>query len=742
MSRVVAPVILVVLLPLGGRASPEATARPVAGEAVARRAPAPAAPIRGVIEGFYGTPWSHETRLRMLPWLAEHGFNRFVYAPKDDPYLRDRWREPHPPAELSRLAALRRVGTESGIRLVYQVAPALDMCYSDRRDLDALTGKLAQVGSIGPIDVMLAFDDIPRTFHCAADESGYGPDGFGRAHADVANHVAAWLGREVPGSLLTVVPLDYFGQGSTPYRDALSSGLDPGVQIVWTGPATVSSTITAAQADAVARVYRRPPVLWDNYPVNDFDPDRLHLGPIAGRAPDLPGRLAGWLANPMPAAEASKIPLATIGAYLRDPAAYEPLAAWNRSLDELGGDRTGIATLRRLAENSQSTGTLDDPVPVWRPEATTLRQLMGEALPALATRGWSTSLDRLDHELSAESDLDLSATGNAPLVEQTQRWVEAVRLNGRAGRAAVSLLRATRPAFVTATVNETQGGYRVSGKIRLRDPARIKALRTRLDQRLAAVGKHEVHTHGSTIQYLAAVATAWASCPPSPLTVAVGDRSAVVSSSGRFVITTSARPGEIVASAGDGLVSARTLPPPSAGRGRWVWGAGGLAVVAGLLAGRFRWRRRGRVVLAALVVIGFPPMAPSRLAVEAPPPDVTTQAVATLAALARAVETGNRAALESLVSPAYRSGSAETPATWLDTFKDVRDARMELPVENVEAGPLGCGGPAVVLSRWTVTGVYQDHDVQLPGETVFSLKPEAGRWVVVASSTTSQPSLG
>lgn len=57
-------------------------------------APGPFA-VRGVVEGFYGTPWTHAQRLDMIDFLARRGLNTFVYSPKDDPLMRHRWREPY-----------------------------------------------------------------------------------------------------------------------------------------------------------------------------------------------------------------------------------------------------------------------------------------------------------------------------------------------------------------------------------------------------------------------------------------------------------------------------------------------------------------------------------------------------------------------------------------------------------------------------------------------------------------------
>lgn len=49
--------------------------------------------LRGVIEGFYGTPWTEAQRLDMVESIGRWGMNSFVYSPKDDYLLRDGWRE-------------------------------------------------------------------------------------------------------------------------------------------------------------------------------------------------------------------------------------------------------------------------------------------------------------------------------------------------------------------------------------------------------------------------------------------------------------------------------------------------------------------------------------------------------------------------------------------------------------------------------------------------------------------------
>ena len=78
-------------------------------------------PELGVIEGYFGRPWSHEDRKQVLTRLRDLGFSWFHYAPKADAYLRRRWREPHPSAasaELTDLSAhCRRLGVRFGVGL-------------------------------------------------------------------------------------------------------------------------------------------------------------------------------------------------------------------------------------------------------------------------------------------------------------------------------------------------------------------------------------------------------------------------------------------------------------------------------------------------------------------------------------------------------------------------------------------------------------------------------------------------
>jgi hyaluronoglucosaminidase len=285
--------------------------------------------LRGVIEGFYGPPWTHEERLDLIAFCGKEGLTTWVHAPKDDPYHRKLWREPYPDPELEQLAALVAAAGRHGVEFVYAIAPGLSIRASDDADLAALEAKREQVLGIGVRDVQLLWDDIEREWIGAADQ------------ADVSNRFAA-------GQPLVVCPMGYAGSERTPYRDVFGAALDPQIVCYWTGPEVVPTAITRAELDGAVEAFGHELLLWDNYPVNDFAPETLFLGPLRGREPALAeGRCAGIVANAMLQAVPSKLPLATVADWARDPHGYDPLASLERALRAYGAEV--VESLHRLA---------------------------------------------------------------------------------------------------------------------------------------------------------------------------------------------------------------------------------------------------------------------------------------------------------------------------------------------------------------------------------------------------------
>ena len=134
----------------------------------------------------------------------------------------------------------------------------------------------------------VALDDIDHTrWNCDGDADRYGPpstEAAARAQVELLNAVQRGFIAAHPDVLpLQMVPTEYRGTGDSPYRAVLRAGLDPGIEVMWTGAYVVPAEITVAHATAAAETFGRPLFVWDNTPVNDFPAHRRAAHPGALR---------------------------------------------------------------------------------------------------------------------------------------------------------------------------------------------------------------------------------------------------------------------------------------------------------------------------------------------------------------------------------------------------------------------------------------------------------------------------
>ena len=212
--------------------------------------------IRGVIEGFYGRLWSWEERHRVVDVIGEAGFNAFAYAPKEEALQNAGWRTPYPPAHVDRIRELAGACHAAGMELWAGLRP-VGISYADDVDLEQVIGKLRVYQELGADRLLLLADDIPaRLDEQAGDRFGELAD----AHAWLVGEVLRGLGTEP--STLAFVPTDYHGPGS-PYLHSLGAAIPTGVDLCWTGADVFVPSVTAAEAESIGDVLRRPALILD-----------------------------------------------------------------------------------------------------------------------------------------------------------------------------------------------------------------------------------------------------------------------------------------------------------------------------------------------------------------------------------------------------------------------------------------------------------------------------------------------
>jgi len=389
---------------------------------------------RGVIEGFYGTPWSHEDRLYVIRQLGAAGMNRYVYAPKDDPLHRARWRDPYPEEFLRRFSELVACGGPLGVEVGFAISPGLSIRYAAADERRALCEKLAVFRGLGVRFFGLCLDDVPSALAHAEDRAAF--RSLAAAHAALAHEVRDSLG---PEAVLWLVPTDYLGVAATDYLEELGAGLDPSIEVGWTGRTVCSPTIELAEAQARAATLRRRLLLWDNVPVAD-GPMRpmLHLGPYVGRAPELARCASGVLLNPMQHARASLLTLRCAAAFLADPQRYDAEASWHAAATALGAGASEAFVLFARAHRF-SPLTPDDRDRELEALLARLREaLRAGADPRPALAALRAALDAR----AAVGDALRQRLADRRLLEEISPWLESHAAETRRMQAALDLLSA------------------------------------------------------------------------------------------------------------------------------------------------------------------------------------------------------------------------------------------------------------------------------------------------------------
>lgn len=358
--------------------------------------------IHGIVEGFYGRQWTHPERLDMIRFMGEFGLKDYVYAPKDDPLHRQRWREPYSGEALDQFNALIEVSEKSDVNLYYAISPGLSIIYTDEDDYQALIDKLRSMHDLGVRHFALFLDDVPETLNHAADKEVF--DNLGEAHVHLINRLYTDL-RQM-GSNLIVCPTTYTDAwGDRGYVEIIGKGVPEEIPLSWTGVDVAVGEITKEQAEFWGSLMSRHPLIWDNYPVNDFETWRPFLGPLSGRTSDLHKAASGILSNPMNQPYASMIPLATVAYYVHDPENYDSDAAIERALVDLYGEKKA-GMIRPIVEIYADYGWEDNVfTSLWTPgkpfHVPTIREnleVFEESLKSLASL--SDKGDRLEGFIS------------------------------------------------------------------------------------------------------------------------------------------------------------------------------------------------------------------------------------------------------------------------------------------------------------------------------------------------------
>ena len=394
----------------------------------------PSVRYRGVVEGFYGTPWSHQARLRQLKFYGENKMNTYIYGPKDDPYhSAPNWRLPYPEKEAAQLQELVKVANENEVDFVWAIHPGQDIKWN-QEDRDLLLSKFEKMYQLGVRSFAVFFDDI----------SGEGTNP--QKQAELLNYIDEKFAQVKPDiNQLVMCPTEYNKSWSNPngnYLTTLGDKLNPSIQIMWTGDRVISD-ITRDGISWINERIKRPAYIWWNFPVSDYVRDHLLLGPVYGNDTTIAKEMSGFVTNPMEHAEASKIAIYGVASYSWNPEKYDSEKTWKDAIKNIMP--ASAEELEFFAAHNSDLGANGHR---YRRDESVALQPVAQSFTDSYIKGEKynendyAALQETFGRMAESGDILLTDAENTPLVKEMKPWLTQFKLLGETGEEVLAMAKA------------------------------------------------------------------------------------------------------------------------------------------------------------------------------------------------------------------------------------------------------------------------------------------------------------
>lgn len=284
----------------------------------------PDLPFRGVVEGYYGAPWTREMRASQFAFYGRNKMNTYIYAPKDDPYHHGQGcYKPYPAEKAAEIRELVQAARKNHVHFVWGIHPANTVKWNEnegRTQLDALCAKLQLMYDLGVRDFAVLVDD------------SFGEIGKAERQVQLCNYLLENFIHKHPdvNQTLIMCPTGYNRSWTNPwFLNTLGEGLHRDIPVMWTGNTVVNNINLDSQSWVYEHV-KRPTFVWWNWPCTDFKRSRLSMGRAygLGQEEEMKKLMSGFVANPMEQAEAGKVGLFGVADYTWNICAFDSVSSW------------------------------------------------------------------------------------------------------------------------------------------------------------------------------------------------------------------------------------------------------------------------------------------------------------------------------------------------------------------------------------------------------------------------------
>ena len=329
---------------------------------------------RGVIEGYYGVPYTAEVTKDLFRFMARFKMNTYMYGAKSDSYHSRYWSEPYPTEiteDQKRIGYLTQdmmrditsVAHATKVNFIWAIHPGRAFAKADSEEvLDKIMTKFESMYSLGVREFGVFVDDV------GVPTEREEMDICARNLDNLQKRIdARWNGKNTPAAdrvnPLHYVPQLYCYSWSTPegtkqFFESLSV-TDPKIHIYITGR-NVWSVPSNKDISHVKQYLGRDVSWWWNYACNDADFTKLFIMDMYTNFRDeshidnlarLESQLSGTntlIINPMQQGVLSKIPLFSVADYAWNTDAFNNDKSWEASLPAVVG-KERAAALRKAA---------------------------------------------------------------------------------------------------------------------------------------------------------------------------------------------------------------------------------------------------------------------------------------------------------------------------------------------------------------------------------------------------------
>ena len=392
--------------------------------------------FRGVVEGFYGTPWSHQARLRHLKFYGENKMNTYIYGPKDDPYHSSpNWRLPYPEQEAKQIKELVQVAKENAVNFVWAIHPGQDIKWN-QEDRDNLLAKFEKMYELGVRSYAVFFDDISGEGTKAdkqAELLNYIDEEFVKVKKDVTP--------------LIMCPTEYNKSWSNVkggYLTTLGTKLNPSIHIMWTGDRVIADMYEGDTEKGgmkwINNLIQRPAYVWWNFPVSDYVRDHLLMGPVYGNDLHIANLMSGFVTNPMEHAESSLLAIYGVASYAWNPDQYDSDKAWKDAMKAVLP--SAAKELEIFATHNSDLGANGHGYR--REESATLKPIAEKFLNEYLNKGTYQIKDALTllntfALMQEAADILMVNTENPALIAEMKPWLIQHDLMGKLGQSVIIL---------------------------------------------------------------------------------------------------------------------------------------------------------------------------------------------------------------------------------------------------------------------------------------------------------------